>query len=180
MAYKPVDRSYNEKYLAKQQMAIKWLAAQGMSYEEIRTATWGMVDDGDKTIAIPTRICSIRYDCETDLVFRQEHTKRVKIRLTGTENEQFFLKSKIPCTWMFTRERPRTWRKEGSKESLYSLPEIQRIIEGDEAARLNNGAQQLDGSMLTKLLKFATIEVSKLNITKSEPTEGIEEAEVVI
>lgn len=166
------DRSWSAEYLQKQHEAIIWLLKQGIGINEIREMRWGRVDDSDKTLSVDREITFICYDRDNDLMKKEEYTKTFKIQLRGTECEWFFLKSKIPCPWMFTREKPKTWRKEGSKESLYSLSDIERICGKLLANR--------DTSALTDLDIFDNIELSKLNITKMKTKELADKAKVVV
>ena len=158
-----VDRSWSVDYLQKQHDAIKWLNKQGITPEEIRELRWGKVDDGDKTFSITTEVVYLQYDIKSNLCKRESYKKEFKVPLLGTECEWFFLRSKQPCPWMFTREKPKTWRREGSKESLYSLSDIQKIC-GKLA--LDKGT-----TVLTNVDLFANIEVSKLNVTKMKTEE---------
>lgn len=122
-----VDRSWSPAYLQKQKEAIGWLLELGLTPEEIRVLRWGCVDDLDKVFIFRTEVTYLKADLGIGEIKREEYPRELKISLRGTRCEEFFLKSKIPCPWMFTRERPKTWRKEGSKESLYSLSEIKAI-----------------------------------------------------
>ena len=72
---------------------------------------------------------------------------------------------------MFTRERPRTWRREGSKESIYSLAEVEEICSECSPVYPGKKAESDSISLLTNFDEFANIEVSKLNITKSKTKE---------
>ena len=157
MAYKPVDRSYSQNYLEKQHSAMQFLASLGVPLEEIRTYRWGMVDEGDKKLTIQTSVRFVKFNRETGKMDAEDCQKKFEIPLRGHDQQEFFLKSRIFCTWMFTRERPKTWRREGSALSLYSLPEVEKICEGVK--------MDVDtfGNTLTNALKFANIRVSKLN-----------------
>ena len=164
------------EYVEAQHAAMRWLVTQGLSLEEVRVARWGLVDEADKIISIPSSITNIKYDRKTGVIFREtvDH-KEFKIPIKETSHEWFFLKSKIGCPWMFVREWPKTWRKEGSKESLYSLSDVEQICSNLEATPITT-------SLLTNLPDFDTIELSNLNITKlktEEHTEDVLEAEVV-
>ena len=166
-----IDRSWSPAYLQKQKEAIRWLFKQGLTPEEIREMRWGFVDDGDKLLRLRTKVTSVKVDLVSFDTTTAEYEHEFKIDLRHTQCEWFFLKSKISCAWMFTRERPKTWRKEGSKESLYSLSDIQdicrRIYPVDPCKRFN-----LDSiNLLTNSDNFANIEVSKLNITKPKTKE---------
>lgn len=160
MVYKPVDRSFNKGYLEEQHRAIRWLAGQGLTPEEIRVFNWGNVLEDERALRVFHKVCSIRYDLATGVVAREENEREIRIDLKGTECEHFFVKSRIWCHWAFVRERPKTWRREGSVSSLYSLYDIQRIC--------GKLTPELSDNVLTLAGKFGTIEVSKLNITKSE------------
>lgn len=159
MVYKPVDRSYDKKYLKEQHEVMRYLASLGVPHSEIREYTWGHVDEGDKVLKVSLPITEVTFNRKTGDVETNETMKEFKIELRGHEFEDFLLRSRINCPWMFTRERPKTWRKEGSKESLYSLSVIREIC-GKVGATTDKAE-----SILTKLLKFANIEISKLNIT---------------
>lgn len=166
-----VDRSWSPAYLQKQKEAIGWLLELGLTPEEIRVLHWGCVDDADKVLLVRRMVTFEKVDLKTWQIERSEYEKTFKIPLRHTKCEWFFLKSKIPCPWMFTRERPRTWRREGSKESLYSLAEVEKICSEiysiDPCKCLGSGSINL----LTNIDEFANIEVSKLNITKSKTKE---------
>lgn len=174
-----VDRSWSPAYLQKQKEAIWWLYKLGLTPEEIREMRWGpSVDDADKVLLVRRMVTFEKVNLKTWQIERSEYEKTFKVPLRHTECEWFFLKSKIPCPWMFTRERPKTWRKEGSKESLYSLAAVEKICSEipsiDPCKRLEKGSINL----LTKVDKFANIEVSKLNITKMK-TEELESRTLV-
>lgn len=166
-----VDRSWSPAYLQKQKEAIGWLLELGLTPEEIRVLRWGCVDDADKVFIFRTEVTYIKADLGTGEVQREECHRELKISLKGTMCEWFFLKSKIYCAWMFTRERPRTWRREGSKESLYSLAEMQEICDSFYSVGPCKAIESDSINLLTNLDEFANIEVSKLNITKSKTKE---------
>lgn len=179
MAYKP-KRNFKPlppEYVEAHKEAMRYLAKQGLTVEEIREARWGrIVDEADKVVMIDTSITSIRYDRNTGLFFSETHdgrTRKIPVKETGLE--WFFLKSRIMCPWMFVRVVPKTWRKEGSRECLYSLSEIEEILGNDLCST------SINTSLLTKLPEFDTIRVSNLNITKLKTERAIEdmaEAEV--
>lgn len=179
MVYKP-QRNFKPlppEYVEAHKQAMRYLASQGLSAEEIREARWGMVDEADKVISIPTSVIHIKYNRDTGFIFKEiTDGKTIKIPIKDTGLEWFFLKSRIMCPWMFTRVIPKTWRKEGSKECLYSLSEIEEIL-------ADLCSTPISDSVLTNLLEFDTIEVSKLNFTKlktERATEEIVEAEVLM
>lgn len=166
-----IDRSWSPAYLQKQKEAMWWLCEQGLTTEEIREMKWGAVDDGDKAFLIRRMVTFEKIDLNTWQIERTEYEKAFKIPLRGTECEWYFLKSKIPCPWMFTRERPKTWRKEGSKESLYSLAAVEKICSETPSIDPCKCFESDSISLLTNFDEFANIEVSKLNITKSKTEE---------
>ena len=166
-----VDRSWSPAYLQKQKEAIGWLLELGLTPEEIRVLRWGCVDDLDKVFIFCTEVTYLKANLDTGEIQREECYKELKISLRGTRCEGFFLKSKIPCPWMFTRERPKTWRREGSKESLYSLSEIKAICRKFNSVYPCKKLSLNSINLLTNPDNFANIEVSKLNITKSKTKE---------
>lgn len=128
MAATPVNRSLSPKYLAEQHKAIRWLAAQGMTANEIATLSWGAVDLADKTIRIPYKEKGIQLNWQTGEVVSTECYLYKQISVRGIATSDFFLHSRIYCHWMFVKERPRSWRKNLSVSSLYSVCEIEQII----------------------------------------------------
>lgn len=170
-----VDRSWDPSYLQEQYKAMAWLAKQGMTPVEMSNLTWGAVDEADKVIKINKKVVFLQADLDNDgIVRRDEYEKTFKVPLKGTECEKFFLKSTIWCGWMFTREKPRSWRKEKSVASLFTPVEIEKIIQ-ENSGKLDNTAI----NALTSEQFFDTIEVSKLNITKMKTKELEKEATMV-
>lgn len=159
-----IDRSWSDEYLREQHKAIRWLYEQGITPEEIRELRWGRVDELDKTFSVNTEVIILNFDRKTGLCRRDSYNKEFKVPLRDTECEQFFLKSKIYCAWMFTREKPTTWRREGSKKSLYSLSVIRDIC-----GKLGTPISTINA--LTNEDIFANIEVSKANVTKMKTKE---------
>jgi len=166
-----IDRSWSPAYLQKQKEAMWWLLELGLTPEEIRVLRWGCVDDANKVFIFSTEVTYLKADLGTGEIQREECQRELKISLRGTRCEWFFLRSKIPCPWMFTRERPKTWRKEGSKESLYSLAEVEEICSECSPVYPCKNVESDSISILTNFDEFASIEVSKLNITKSKTEE---------
>lgn len=166
-----IDRSWSPAYLQKQKEAIRWLFKQGLTPEEIREMRWGAVDDADKLLRIRAKITSIIADLNSFESTRTEYEHEFQIQLRHSECEWFFLKSKISCAWMFTRERPKTWRREGSKESLYSLSDIRGICRKNHSVDPCKRFTPNSINLLTNTDNFANIEVSNLNITKPKTKE---------
>ena len=164
--------SWNTHYFNQQISAMRWLVKQGLSPVEIRTFRWGAVDETTKTIAIRSKMFFIRYNRETGIISRTEDYKEVKTPIPeDRELRHFFLKSKYMCPWMFTATPPQTWRKEESKSSLFPLEVVENYCQ--EVTPIESS------SVLTNLDNFATIKISKLNITKLKTQEPIKEAKVI-
>lgn len=165
-------REWPRYYLQQQFSAMRWLALQGLTPEEIREARWAMVDESDRAITLNLKVFFIHYDRDIGAIITNTKEKNpIKIPVKGTDQEWFFLRSKYKCPWMFTAHEPKTWRKQGSKEALFPLSEVEQICSG--IRQINNS------SILTKLEKFDRIDISKLNVTKMKTKEPIEEAEVI-
>lgn len=165
-------REYSLHYLNQQFSAMRWLAKQGLTPEEIREARWGMIDDAEKVITIKTYISSALFNLETGMLIAKPSTehRELKIPIKGTGHEWFFLESKFMCPWMFTAHQPKTWRREGSREALFPLEVVEKMCRD---LPTSNGM-----SVLTNMEEFARIRVSKLNITKTKSIEQIQEADV--
>ena len=157
MAYRPVDRSYTPEYLAKQHNAMRWLAEQGLTLEEIRSFSFGNIEEWNKQLKILRSVRRVRLDLKTGNITSNDVEVWIKIPIKNTPFYNFFIKDKFPCPFLFTREKPKSWRRELSRDSLYSSSEIHQIC-GKLLDRPINDP-------LTKVLEFGTIEVSKLNIT---------------
>lgn len=166
-------REYSLHYLNQQFSAMRWLAKQGLTPEEIREARWGMVDEADKTISFETYISSALFDLKTGLIVSNPDRQRreLKIPIKGTGHEWFFLESKYMCPWMFTAHQPKTWRREGSREALFPLEVVEKMCRDLPTSNAM--------SVLTNNEKCARIELSKLNITKTKRIEQIQEADVI-
>lgn len=165
------SREYDLHYLNQEYSAMRWLAKQGLTPEEIREFTWGQVDESEKVVKIRRVIFSIRYDRNTGHIFRQEHKKEVKVSVKGSEHEWFFIKSVIPnFTWMFTAHRPKSWRKEQGREALFPLEVVENCCRDIVEIQSTN--------LLTLAVGYGNIEVSKLNIQNLKTVEQIEEAEI--
>lgn len=165
-------KEWNVHYLNQQIYAMRWLAYQGLTPHDIRVMRWGSVDETTKTITIKSKVFFIKYDRKTGVFSRVEDYKEIKIDIPDDrELRYFFLKSKYICPWMFTQFPPKTWRREQSKSSLFPLEAVEKYCQELSSVEAT--------SVLTELNKFANIEVSKLNITKTKTREPIREAEVI-
>ena len=61
----PINRAWGNDYLQKEYKAMRWLADKGFSLEEIRTMTWGRVDESARTIRLVDKVTTIQLDLET-------------------------------------------------------------------------------------------------------------------
>ena len=165
------SKEYSLHYLNQQYSAMRWLGKQGLTPEVIREFRWGMVDETTKTIRITRKSFFIKYDLKTGIATRTEDERESQITIQGSGHEWFFLHSRFICPWMFTTRPPLTWRKEGSRESLFPLEVVEKMCREIE---VNDTV-----SILTKSGIFDSIEVSKLNITKMKTKEPTREAQVV-
>lgn len=163
-------KEWSKEYLQRQYEAMCWLAEQGLTVEEIRNMRWGQVDEFKREIGVKRMVTSIKYDSKTGVLDKTQEEKEIPVKIEGKCSD-FFLKSKICCTWMFTCHKPKTWRREGSREALFPVSFVKKIVQ--------NYLHPYNISVLTNVDKFATIEVSKLNITKMKTKEQTEEAIVV-
>ena len=127
MACKPIDRSLPSAYLKEQHEAIRWLANHGMTPEAIREAHWGIADMTTKTVRIAYKGKGISYNWQTGEVIPEPILYQYE-SVKGAAVEHFFMRSQIYCHWVFIKEKPRSWRKDSSVDSLYSVAEIERII----------------------------------------------------
>jgi hypothetical protein len=165
------SREHDLHYLNQEYSAMRWLAKQGLTPEEIREFTWGRVDESEKVVKIRRVIFSIRYDRGTGHIFQQEHKKEVKISFKGSGHEWFFTKSPMyNVTWMFTAHRPKSWRKEQGREALFPLEAVKNCC--------RDIAEIPSTNLLTLAVGYGNIEVSKLNIQNLKTVEQIEEAEI--
>lgn len=152
------SREWSKDYLQKQIKAMRWLAYQGLTAYEIREMSWGAVDESKRTLRLRKTLFSVRYDLSTKQIYKVQHDKFVETEVDDPECADFFFKSKIYCAFIFTAHRPKTWRKQGSRESLFPVEVVENFCQKE---LIKDSA-----SALTKLGSFATIELSKLNITK--------------
>lgn len=159
-------------YLEQEFSAMRWLAEQGLTPEEIREFRWGLVDETERTVLIKRKFVSYKYNREDGTIFRTEDIREVRVSLKGSGQEQFFLKSKTPSFfWVFTEHWPKGWRKEDAREALFPLSVVENCC---------RKTQITNSSTLTFIDGCANIEISKLNIHKSKTKELTREAEIVI
>ena len=164
----PINRAWGLEYLQMEREAARWLIEQGVAIEQVRELTWGAADETTRTIRITSKEVMIKYDLEWKIMEREEKEKEFHLPAKGSGCEYFFFKSRISCGWMFTKERPRSWRKEKSRDSLFTPDEFEEFC----------GKDSLDGgtTTLTDLAFFGNIEISKLNITKTKTQELLDKA----
>ena len=156
------NRQFTDKYLTQQHEAMRWLYQQGFTCEEIREFSMRNIDETKRTIRAFRDVTFIVYDLEKHIIKTNETTnKDFKKKVSGTKYDFFFMKQRFTSTYLFTRERPKSWRREIAKESLYSLSEVQEICSSVVSLESTN--------RLTKLPEFDNIEIAKLNITKAKP-----------
>lgn len=174
MAYRPIKKEWPQSYLNQQYSAMRWLAKQGLTPEEIRTFTWGRVDESKKTVELSRKFFHIKYDLKTGIGKQDEEMKTRKVSVKGTGHEWFFTKSRIPCfSWMFTAYPPKSWRRELAKEALFPLEVVEWACRGVEnCGKLCNFGGV---SVLTESENFGKLKVSKLNFANLE---RVEEAEI--
>lgn len=157
---------HSHAYLNQEYSAMRWLAKQGLSPEEIREFGWGSVDEESKAIKLRRKFVHVKYDIATGAGKQDEEIKEITISLKGTGHEYFFLKSKTPSYfWVFTAYAPgpKDWRREDSKKALFPLEVVKWACRGIEDC-----GKQGDISTLTKMEKFGNIEITKLNIANLE------------
>lgn len=165
------NREWSVQYLNQQYSAMRWLAKQGLTPSEIREFHWGQVDEFAHTITIRKNVVSLMYDQESQLIFRKETERPIRISYKGSGQEWFFEKSAIPnVTWTFTAHRPKSWRKEQGREALFPLKIVEKICQNLILPKF---------CPLTFINDCANIEISKLNIQNLETAGQIKDAELV-
>lgn len=164
------NREWSVQYLNQQYSAMRWLARQGLTPAEIREMRWGQVDEFKHNINLREKIVSISYNLESDQICRKEYVHPTCLSYSDSGQEWFFEKSGIYCAWMFTAHKPKSWRKEKSREALFPLEAVEKACRDLQIPTI---------SPLTFLDECANIEVSKLNIQNLETMEHIEEAELI-
>lgn len=164
MAKKPYQYRPRETRMQNQQIfAMRWLASQGLTAEEIRVLRWGSVDLIRKTIRIKKPVTSYIYNEEQGIVCRKIEEKHIYLSPAGSGTEWFFFKSKTPSLfWVFLKYLPKrgVWRREHQLNLLFSVEEVEDFI---------RDVPKLPGKINTNLLtcepKFDTMKVAKSNIT---------------
>lgn len=154
MAYKPIDRSFDRNYLKIQHGAMRWLKTLGLTHEEIRTFHWGNVVETERRIRVWREVYSLKIDMKTREIDRKTYEKEFTIPLKGTPYENFFIKSRIWCHWVFPKERPRTWRMEGSRNHLYSLSDVEEICAPEPSQISINSVDILDEICYNKSIEI--------------------------
>lgn len=165
----PNKRNFTDSYLYAQVSAMKWLKEQGLTPEQIKDMRWGMVDESNRCIYFPTSVTSLKMDLKTGEITKNTEIKNVPIYVKGSGHEWFFLKSKFKCAWMFTRQVPKSWRKEKSREDCYSLEAVENLTKDVFTPVISPLFEKIDE--LTKTFKFRNIRVSIANITNPEAKE---------
>lgn len=163
MARAKINRSYSMELYEKQRLAMRWLYEQGFTIEEIREMSLGKIDEDSRAVMAKRKLTNIKYDLKTGEIVPIESEHWIHAPLSGSGFEDFFLKDKLPCCYFFTREKPRNWRREVARDSLYSLSVVQGIC--------GRKCKDYSVNVLTFISKYDTMEVSKLNITKSKAKE---------
>lgn len=163
------SREYSKDYLLEMYSAMRWLKEQGLSCEQIREMRWGIVDETDRNIHFPSPVTSIKMNLTTREYEENTEIKDVLIPIKGSGHEWFFLKSKYKCPWMFTKQNPKSWRKEKSREELFSLEEIEELTKSVIPPVLPLLLDEIKA--LTESFDFGNIRVSIENITKTEAKE---------
>ena len=123
------SREHSLHYLNQEYSAMRWLAKQGLTPEEIREYRWGYVDETTREITVPSKVLHWRYDRSSNRLYRQESERNIKIPIRGSGHEWFFLESKTPSHfWVFTAYMPKGWHKEVAREALFPL-EVVFVVE---------------------------------------------------
>jgi hypothetical protein len=156
------NRGHSGLYLEQEFQAMRWLKGQGMAPEQIANATWGIVDEAKRTarVTVPARI--YKYDRGKDELVYNEYQHTEEVSFKGEDVEKFFTKSGIFCSWMFTRERPRNWRKGKSTDAKFPLPEVEAAVLGVDEISIN---------LLTEIEEFATMDLADLNLKLAKEEE---------
>lgn len=164
-------REHSLHYLNQEFSAMRWLAKQGLTPEEIREFRWGRIDETTREITIVAKVIHCRFDRASHQLYKQESNREIKIPIKGSGHEWFFLESKTPSHfWVFTAHKPKGWRKEKAREALFPLEVVEKVCRD----------VQIEAKIPLKLFDdYGNIEISKLNIQKSKTVELIEEAEIV-
>lgn len=139
----------------QQILAMRWLASQGLTAEEIRAFRWGNVDEFNRSITLTKPVVSCIHDREQGIICTRIDKKSVRFSPVGSGTEWFFFKSPTPSLfWVFVKYYHKNghWRAEQQLEILYSTEEIEGFIENHE---------KLSTRLLTLEESFATMKVSK-------------------
>jgi hypothetical protein len=107
------SREYSLHYLNQQYSAMRWLAKQGLTPEEIREFRWWQVDELGRVVILRKNILGVRLER--------------KISFKGSGHEWFFMKSPMyNVSWVFTAYRPKSWRRELGREALFPIEVVEK------------------------------------------------------
>ncbi len=169
MAYKPVDRSFSPDYLQKQHNAMRWLYSQGLKLREIQKLSFGNIDESSREVMVNRREIEARYFSGLGRVWVDSWEREVRFNVKGSGYENWFFTQKFRSCYFFTKEQPKSWRREIARNSLYSLAEIREIC---------TAKPPISKNILTFKPEFGTIDITKLNITNLKAKELEEKLKV--
>ncbi len=167
------NRGLPLEHLEAEYRAMRWLAANGYTLEEIQKFSWADVDEFDKKARAKREVFFIKYDRETGQIIADKREKELLIPIDDREVAEFFAHSRVYCHWCFVSERPLSWRKEKSLASLFPLCKIEEICGKPKPV------EKSFISSLTQGQGFGTIKVSKVNIQNTKTKEQAMEAALV-
>ena len=125
----------------------------------------GSVDELDKTIHVHPNLIGWGYNFKTGAEFEEKKGREERISFTGTRFEYRLRNGAIYSKFLFTRNFP-----DSLSDDLccYSVEEIENLLEVDYEA-------DFEKKLLTKVLEFDRIEVSKANIKSWKEEAGKKE-----
>lgn len=128
MGYKKVNREFTKEYLQKQHNVMRWLYLQGLTTKEIKKFSFVRnIDEDTREVVIYRQEFDARYFSGLGRVVVDKWDREYRVPIAGSGFEFFLLEQKFVSCFMFTREKPKSWRREVAKSSLYSLSEIEKI-----------------------------------------------------
>lgn len=169
MTYKPVDRSFSKEYLQRQHNAMRWLFAQGFEFREIQKFSLRNIDEDTREVVVFRKEFQARYFSGLGRVVLDNWDREVRAKVKGSGYEYWFFNQKFQSCYFFTREKPKSWRREIACNSLYSLVQIREICTSELPISKN---------VLTIRPEFGTMKITKLNITKLKAKELEEQLKV--